>query len=151
MISYFIDGNNVIGKIPSIKILEKKDKQLPREKLSFLVERFFIHKKVKVKLFFDGFQNLPIKVSKIQILYSNNKTADDLIKNEIEKNKTRGNIIVVSSDNNIKEFAKVCGCKILSSEEFILLLEKNNNSGEEEERINNINNVDEFKKLFGVS
>lgn len=151
MVSYFIDGNNVIGKFPSVKILEKKDKQLPREKLSFLIERYFINKKVKVKLFFDGFQNLPIKVSKIQVLYSNNKTADELIKNEIEKNKTRGNITVVSSDNNIKEFAKVCGCKILTSEEFILLLEKNNNSGEEEERIKNINNVDEFKKLFGVS
>lgn len=150
MLQYLIDGNNVIGKSPSIKILEKKDKQLPREKLAFQIERYFFNKKVKVKLFFDGFANLPIKVSNIKIIYSNNKTADELIKNEIENSKSRGAITVVSSDNNIKEFAKVCGCNILISEEFISLLEKNNNFGEEEERIKNINNVDEFKKLFGV-
>lgn len=151
MINYLIDGNNVIGKFPSIKKLEKKDKQLPRERLAFLVDTYFFNKKVKVKLFFDGFENLPIKVSKIKLAYSNNKTADDLIKNEIGKSNSKRNITVVSSDNNIREFAKVCGCKILLSEEFILLLNKNDNSAEEEEIIKKINDVEEFKKLFGVN
>jgi predicted RNA-binding protein with PIN domain len=42
---YIIDGNNLIGKIKSFNQLQKKNKQQCREKLAFLLSRYFSKKK----------------------------------------------------------------------------------------------------------
>ncbi len=107
-------------------------------------------KKAKVTLHFDGFANLPINSQKIKIIYSENKTADHKIKQQIENTKTPKNLIVVSSDNNIKEFARVCSAKVLSSEDFAFEIQKEKNVNEESERIKEINDVEEFKRLFNA-
>ncbi len=150
MLHYIIDGNNLIGKIKHFSSLQKKDKQSTREKLVFYLERYFSSKKAQVTLHFDGFANLPINSQKIKIIYSENKIADQKIKQQIEKSKTPRNLIVVSSDNNIKEFARVCSAKTLSSEDFALEIQKEKNVNEESERIKEINNVEEFKRIFNV-
>lgn len=150
MIKYIIDGNNLIGKIPSLSLLQKKDKQAPREKLTFIVENYFHNKKIKVSLHFDGFENLPIKTYITKIHYSKSKIADKYIKNEIEAEKNRKNLIVVTSDNNIREFAKVCGCEVISSKEFAKLILKKGNDDEEKRRIDSMNDTEWFKKLFNA-
>ncbi len=147
---YIIDGNNVIGKMPELFKLQIKDKQASREKLAFMLEKYFIDKKCKISLHFDGYQNLPLKISKIKIIYSDNLTADDKIKEEIEKSKNRKNVIVVTSDNNLREFARVCSCGNILSEDFGRELYMKKNVNEEEKRIEEINDVEEFKKLFNV-
>lgn len=145
---FIIDGNNLIGKMHNIK---SNDKASEREQLSFILERFFFRKKAKVSLHFDGHKNLPIKVSGIKIFYSENRKADELIKNEIEKANNRKNIILVSSDNNLKEFARVCSCNVLSSEDFINEFSSSQTGDEENKIIESMQkNNDEFKKLFGV-
>ena len=53
MLSYIIDGNNLIGKISSLMSLQKKDKQASREKLVFLLDRYFSQKKANVTLNLD--------------------------------------------------------------------------------------------------
>jgi predicted RNA-binding protein with PIN domain len=58
MKQYIIDGNNLIGKIPSLNILQKKDKQGSREKLAFMVDNYFSQKNAKVFLHFDGHPKL---------------------------------------------------------------------------------------------
>ena len=150
MLHYIIDGNNLIGKIKSFSSLQKKDKQSAREKLTFYLERYFSSKKTKVTLHFDGYENLPIKTQKIIIVYSENKTADQKIKRQIETSNSPKNIIVITSDNNIKEFAKVCSAKTISSEDFNSEIQKEKNENEESERIKEINNVEEFKRIFNV-
>ena len=124
MLHYIIDGNNLIGKIKQIVSLQNKDKQAAREKLAFNIDKYFISKKAKVTLHFDGFENLPIKTQRIKIMYSEDKTADQKIKKQIEDSKSRKQIIVVSSDNNIKEFARVCSAKTISSEDFGFEIQK---------------------------
>lgn len=146
---YIIDGNNLIGKIKSIWNLQKKDKQAAREKLALLIDQFFYEKKVKITLDFDGFENLPIKTSKIRIHYSQNKTADDLIKHQIEMQGNTRVITVISSDSNILQFAKVCHCNVQKSEEFATLLQKRHNVDEKESMKKNIPDS-EIKKLFGL-
>ena len=148
---YIIDGNNLIGKIKNLHSLQQKDKQMSREKLTLILERHFIKEKAKVTLHFDGFENDPIKTSCIKIVYSEKRTADENIKNQIEKSKKRTTITVVSSDNNIREFARVCSCGVIKSEDFAKKLSSSQSGDEEVERIKNIDNPDEFKKLFGVS
>lgn len=147
MLHYIIDGNNLIGKMTDIR---SKDKNSEREKLAFVLERFFGNKKAKVTLHFDGHKNLPIKVSGIKLIYSENRTADEMIKNEIERESNRKNIVLISSDNNLKEFARVCSCAVKNSEDFIRELKASGSEDDEERIIESMKNSDEFKKLFGV-
>jgi predicted RNA-binding protein with PIN domain len=144
---YIIDGNNLIGKNKSLSSLQKKDKQSSREKLAFMIHDYFHDKKIKIYLHFDGYQNLPINVPGIKITYSEKLSADEKIKQQIENSKDYKNILLISSDNNLREFAKVCGCNVISSEEFLQHLNKNQKLNEEQTRIDSISN-DEIKRLF---
>jgi predicted RNA-binding protein with PIN domain len=147
---FIIDGNNLIGKIPPLFRLQKKDGQLSREKLAYILESYFINKRnIKVSLHFDGFMNQVIRVSTIKIIYSGKRTADDEIKHEIENEKNRRNLIIITSDNNILQFARVCGCEVKTSEEFSREIMSRSSEDEEKKREGGINN-DEIKRLFDV-
>lgn len=155
MKTYLIDGNNLIFKIDELKRLQKSDKQKAREKLVFLIEDYFINKKHKVKIFFDGFEARKINSNISKIIYSNAKPADYYIKEEIENARNPKNLIVISSDIEIQSKARVCSAEIINSEIFANeLLNKNNFldvEKSEEEKIKKLQNeMDEFKKLFGA-
>ncbi|HEY6436294.1 MAG TPA: NYN domain-containing protein [Ignavibacteriaceae bacterium] len=147
---YIIDGNNLIGKIKTLNQLHRKNKKQSAEKLAFMMGRFFSDRKATVSLHFDGVQADVIRITGIKIIYSGNVTADEKIKNEIGKNKNPKNIILVTSDSNLAEFGRVCSCQVIKSEAFSNQLSA---SGTDEEnlRIEELNNTDEFKKLFGVN
>lgn len=146
---YIIDGNNLIGKIASIWELQKKDKQASREKLAIVVDGYFLRKKLNVTLHFDGHKNEAIKTTKARINYSGNKTADELIKNEIMNAANPRTICVVSSDHNIMEFARVCGCVVKKSENFASELSRKEDTEDEQKKIEGIDD-NEIRKLFGV-
>jgi predicted RNA-binding protein with PIN domain len=151
MKTYLIDGNNLIGKIPKLFSLQKKDGQSSREQLAFTLERYFSKKKAKFIIHFDGYKNLPIKLSSGKIIYSDNCTADENIKIQIEQAKNRKNISVISSDFSIAQYAKKCSCEVISSEDFAaqMLSEKDNNV--EESIVDSLKKEnEEFKKLFGA-
>ena len=145
---YIIDGNNLIGKINFLHKMQQKDKQHSREKLAFMIDNYFHDKKVKVTIHFDGFENFPIKLNNAKIVYSDSKSADDKIKNQIELAENRKNLVVITSDNNIQEFARVCSCLIIKAEEFARTIQGKIQNDEKDiiEKMNN--NLDEWKKLF---
>lgn len=147
---YIIDGNNLIGKIKSLKQLHKKNKVRSTEQLAIILGRYFGNKNVKVSLHFDGFQSEPIKVSGLKIIYSEKTIADEKIKNEISKSKNPKNITLISSDGNIAEFGRVCSCQTIKSEEFANRLNSSDGIDEEKSRIDEMKNSNEFKRLFGV-
>lgn len=147
---FIIDGNNLIGKIDSLKRIHRKDKKLSRVNLAFILERYFQKKKVIAELFYDGFENEKIKVNGIKICYSDKLTADDMIRKRIEKSNNRKNIIVITSDRNLAEFARVCTCKVYKSEDFAKQIYLHPRTDEEEKRIEEIKDSVEFKKLFGI-
>lgn len=150
MTGYIIDGNNLIGKISSLSKIQKKDKQASREKLALMIERFFHDKKTNVSLHFDGYPGIKINAGKIKLIYSESNTADEKIKNQIEKSKSPGTITVITSDSNLGQFAKVCSCKVIKSEDFARQMNNNNSEKFEQSLIDAMKNDDEFKKLFGV-
>jgi predicted RNA-binding protein with PIN domain len=149
---FIIDGNNLIGKIGSLHKLQQKDKQSSREKLAFILESYFRGKpNNKVSLHLDGFPGQSIKVQNIKIIYSGKKTADDEIKSQIEHDKNPRTIIVISSDRNLKDFASVCCCDWISSEDFAKDIMNRSPEDEEKQRQDELNHDnDEFKKLFGA-
>jgi predicted RNA-binding protein with PIN domain len=150
MKQYIIDGNNLIGKLPSLMILKKKDKQRSREKLAFMIDNYFNQKKAKVFLHFDGHPKESIRINNASIVYSKNLTADEMIKNQVGKSKNPKNIIVITSDNNLTEYARVCSSTVIKCEEFSKDILHPKDSDEEKKRIEEMNNIEEFKKLFGI-
>jgi len=148
MLHYIIDGNNVIGKIPELFRLQKSDKQRSREQLVYLLQKYFANKKLNLTLHFDGFANTPLSLTKGKIIYSENKPADFFIRENIERVKNRKNIILVTSDNELVNFGKACGCTITSSKDFGMTLTKGNSEDEEKSRTEEINDVEEWKRIF---
>lgn len=147
---YIIDGNNLIGKIRTLNQIHKKNKKQSAEKLAYLLGRFFSSKKVSVSLHFDGVQSEIIKVPGLKVIYSGNLTADEKIKHEISKSKNRKTIVLVTSDGNLADFGRVCNCQVIKSEEFSKQLLSSDNYDEEKLRIEELNNISEFKHLFGI-
>jgi predicted RNA-binding protein with PIN domain len=148
---YFIDGNNLIGKIPSLQKKLKSDKVFVREELVVLLDRAFASLNHKVTLFFDGFMNGLINSSKMSIVYSNSRPADLVIKDEIDRSKNPRNIIVVSSDFEVINYSKKCSCESMTCEDFISRFFSKGNEKEELEKIKALEKQnDEFKKLFGI-
>jgi predicted RNA-binding protein with PIN domain len=145
---YIIDGNNLIGKINYLHKMQQKDKQHSREKLALMIDNYFHEKKVKVTIHFDGFENLPIKPNNSKIVYSDSKSADEKIKKQIEITKNRKNLIVTTSDNNIQEFARVCSCLVMKSEEFLRMIERNKIDNEKNIIDKMKNNTEEWRRLF---
>jgi predicted RNA-binding protein with PIN domain len=145
-----IDGNNLIGKIKNLSVLQKRDKITAREKLAFMLNRYYSNKKIKVSLHFDGFKSVSIRTDNISIIYSDEITADEKIKKQIEQAKNSRNIALITSDRNLQQFAKACSCEIISCEDFSKMLGSSRHRGDEQSRIDEMNNVEEFKKLFNA-
>lgn len=146
---YIIDGNNLIGKLKSLWSIQQKDKQLSRIKLVKLLDQYFTSKNVKVSLHLDGFENDVITSSQIKLFYSNNKTADSQIKNEINNSKNPKVIAVVSSDHNLQDYARVNSCTIIKSEDFAKQMNESKKKSDEETIIKSIDD-DEIRRIFGV-
>ncbi|NOX18869.1 MAG: NYN domain-containing protein [Chlorobi bacterium] len=143
---YLIDGNNLIWKIPRLAKLQKSNKQAARDHLIPKLDGKFVTSRTAVTVYFDGFPDGELRSSKVKIKYSNNRPADRLIIEEIERSKNPRTICVVSSDHEIQNLAKVCGAKIIKSEEFFN--DKSNEQIEDEKPKGKIGDVDEWMRLF---
>ncbi|KAF0152467.1 MAG: hypothetical protein FD143_1105 [Ignavibacteria bacterium] len=115
---YIIDGNNLIGKVKSLSAANKKEPQLSREGLVSLLNGFFAGKKCNITLHLDGYANKPLFLSKGKIVYSDKRASDYFIKQEIDQSKNRKLLILVSSDHNLINYAKVNSCSVVKSEDF---------------------------------
>lgn len=146
---YIIDGNNLIGKISDLWKLQKQDRQLSRVKLTKLIDQYFRDRGYKVSLHFDGFETDAIPSSSVKLYYSNNKSADSMIKKEIDHSGKPKTIAVVSSDHSVQNYAKVNSCKVIKSEDFAKSIKRKKTINSEEEISKSISN-DEMKKLFGL-
>ncbi len=148
MINYLIDGNNLIWKIPELAKLQKDEltRFAAREKLIHRLERHFAGKKISVTVFFDGAPHGNFGGG-IKTKYSYEKEADDLIRAAIEKLKTKHTTTVVSSDRKVFDYAKINGCKAMTSEEFSRLLEIEQTKRNNEEIPEELQNQD-WLKIF---
>lgn len=151
MKTILIDGNNLIGKIKNLFALQQKDKQASREQLIFLLEKHFVNQKNKGMVYFDGFQSTVIASNYLKIKYSQSQTADDIIREDISNAKNRKNLIVITSDSALSNFARACSCEVIKSEFYFAQYLQPKTNESETTIIDKLNNqTDEFKKLFGV-
>ncbi len=116
---YVIDGNNLIGFSPDIEY----DAPDSRIRLIDLIKKYQSVKKNNIILVFDGEpENGPHyqKYSnKFRIIYPNyGESADEVIKKLLNEFSTLNDVMVITSDRELKQYAKDKGAKVINSIEF---------------------------------
>lgn len=117
---YLIDGNNLLGFIAPSRFKDLRSKY----DLVLKLRIFQRLKRTRVILVFDGYPNLNLpseyyRGKKFLILFPPpDQNADQVIKETILKQTDLRRFFVVSSDREIKNFARIKGAKALSCEDF---------------------------------
>ncbi|MEO8211252.1 MAG: NYN domain-containing protein [bacterium] len=156
MKTILIDSNNLLHKVPHLKNLFIKDKEGAQLALIESVKANS-NKNEKIIFVFDGFS----KIKKTNVIFSNNISADEVMRKQIENFPDYKKLKVVSSDSGITDLARVCGCEVQKSEDYWNELNKNSSlfegknvnqnyiydKPEKPERMNK-KEMEEFKKYF---
>ena len=113
-----VDGYNVLMQMGlKEKTLEEKRKHF----LSILNKRHRIFGGVMVV--FDGKEEVDDFYRKenldIRVVYTKNESADDCIKSMIQKNKNPKTIVLATDDREVKDFARMHDCQLISSQDLI--------------------------------
>ncbi|MCM8808815.1 MAG: NYN domain-containing protein [Candidatus Omnitrophica bacterium] len=118
---YLIDGLNVI-KSSFIKKYGKKTIEFNKEFLIDILEKYKRkHPSIEITVVFDGGPSSfdIYREKRIKIVFSQDITADEKIREILEKKKSRSSISVVSDDREVQEFTKILGSKSLKVSEFL--------------------------------
>ena len=147
---YIIDGHNLIGKIPGLRLDDPEDEQRLVEMLQEYCQK--VGKQAHV--YFDkaapGQAGANVVGPVTARFVSENDTADNAIARHLKRlGKEAANWTVVSSDNQVRAAAKRARAKILSSPDFAaqLLGSKSKAENVEDDKLNK-DEVDEWMKLF---
>ena len=122
---YIIDGDNVIGSSPDISLEDPK----ARPKLIYIIRKFQENKKNNVTIVFDGMPENGVQREDIGEKFSvryppAGSSADDEIKRILNGFNFYKDVIVVTSDRELRTFAKKKGAKIINSIEFYFELKR---------------------------
>ncbi|PNV74822.1 RNA-binding protein [Leptospira inadai serovar Lyme] len=120
-----VDGFNLIYKFPELEAFMYSDRlREARVGLLRILEAYSSKiKNPNIHVFFDGKKEKGSEVRKdaygnIQVYFSQDLKADDLIKDYIKYSPRPSELFIVSSDQEILLFAKRLGSKTITSEDF---------------------------------
>jgi hypothetical protein len=117
------------------------------------VARLTHRKKFRGTIVFDGakpHEDFGSSRAPIHVVYAAPLSADDKIKSLIEHAPNRAWLVVISSDHEILNFARVCSCTTHTSKYFANMLFETETGGEEKEQSTlSKSQVDEWLRLFG--
>lgn len=126
-----VDGFNLIYKFPELEEYMYSNRlREARVGLLRILEKYSSKlKKPKIHVFFDGKKEKGSEVRKdaygdLQVYFSIDQKADELIKEYIKFAPRPADLFVVTSDREILAFAKRLGSKIILSEEFAEKVER---------------------------
>lgn len=116
MLQFIIDGYNIVHKIKKIK-----DSSTPCNALTVFIYKNKLtgSRNNKVWIIFDGGRP-PYVIDDFQykVLFSGQKSADDLIIDKVRQSKNKKQIVVVSDDRQLVHKVKMLGAGILSVDKF---------------------------------
>ena len=122
-----IDGHNLIGQMQDISLSDPDDEA----KLVKQLRMFGLLARKQITVIFDPnpHDSTPRTYADIQqydsvkVIYAMpGQKADDLIRNLAGKIRDKQGTVVVTSDNAVAKFARACGLKVQSSQDFIKVL-----------------------------
>ena len=118
MLVYIIDGFNVVHKISNLK----KSTTPHVDLINYIRNNKLTgSRNNKVIIVFDGGVNLQAKAVALnfKVLFSLEKSGDDLIELELKKIKNKSQVVVVSDDREIRDFTKTYGAQSMRVLSFI--------------------------------
>jgi len=142
---YLIDGNNLIGRT---KRLSLKRSNCRQQLIDHLIP--FCNKRNKQALvFFDASWEPLRKGQRIEVKFSGpNRTADDPIRRAVEHSTAPKNDCVVSSDNEVYGYTRVCGSQALRCHEFNRLLNEIGHTNANSGKPKDVDDMDYWSKRF---
>lgn len=121
-LQYVIDAYNIINSPSFAPVYHQKLKNPPKTLLEFIIQnRLQGSPRNKVILVFDGYpcaQDCRFSAANCEVIFSGAETADEKIKKIIGNSDTPKNIVLITDDKEVIFFAKSCGSRVLSTEEF---------------------------------
>ncbi|HDN86050.1 MAG: hypothetical protein DRP81_02575 [Candidatus Omnitrophota bacterium] len=118
MLWYIIDGWNLINKLK-----ELKNAPSPCEALLFYIKKNNLtgSKNNKVTVVFDGRSNFAQynRGTDFNVVFSGERSADDVIKKEVSRYRNKKQIVVVSDDWDIINYVKSEGAGFLKVKDFL--------------------------------
>ena len=153
-VHYIVDGYNLIHAIPSLKKTLAHNGETARELLIHSIGQLTHRKKFRCTIVFDGITpNKSPKQSShapVHVIFSSPISADAKMKQMIEHSKNRSLIVIISSDREILNFAKVCSCQTHTSNYFARLLSETNDIvAEKSDAPLTKSQIDDWLKIFG--
>lgn len=143
-----IDGHNLIGKSADIRLSDPKAKELILSKL----DQFQKINNCKTIIVFDGrgFGNFQFyQYGQIEIIYPlEDQTADEVIKNLIDKYRGDSGVKLITSDNDLLNYAKKCKIKSEKSHIFISYFQKTILESSEKNISSDQNNLQSWLDYF---
>ncbi len=122
-LQFVIDGYNIINHPQFGKSANKRTRSPLFALLDVIkTKRLCGSTRNGITIVFDGYINEPQLCQyrdEIKVVFSYDETADEEIKRIIERAKNKKNMVVVSDDREIADFAKISGAKPLSVNEFL--------------------------------
>jgi Predicted RNA-binding protein containing a PIN domain len=153
---YIIDGNNLIGCAPDFSLGDPE----ARGKMVAIIRKFQESRNTKVTVVFDGEpqgseRRNPVN-AKLTVVYPRyGLSADDEIKGMLENGQHAKETVLVTTDRELKSFAKEKGVRTVNSIEFYFTLKKAFVSqGRKEETLKRVNTrvskseVEQWLKIF---
>ncbi len=153
---FIIDGYNALFKIRS---LLRKPYQTREGFIQYIsVSKPFGSIRNRVSVVFDGTLGVVSyqkkSYSPINVIFTKNESADDLIIRMVKAEKNSGEIIVVTDDREVREKTQLLGCSILSVLQFFKDLTKKKETEEKEkpepDSKEGENITEEMKKEWGI-
>ena len=151
---YLIDGHNLIACLPDISLDDPHDEALLVNKL----KGFAASTRKQCAVIFDhglpgGSSSMSTRGVQVTFAAAHHASADDLIKQRINKTNDAPNWIVVSSDHEVLNHARRNRMKCLTSTQFARLLQSSQperkSLGEEIHPTVSEEEIDEFYQAFG--
>lgn len=155
---YVIDGNNLVGCSPDISLKDPN----ARDRVIRIVKRFQENRNNSVVIVFDGAPDAGVRrweeSTKLTVIYpKGGNTADDEIKEILDGFHYFKDVVLVSSDRELKTFAKKKGARTVNSIEFYYELKRFSHihvkREESQKRIEaelSDSEVDQWLKVFGA-
>ena len=151
MRQFILDGHNILHQDKEFKGLLTSPH--PERALQLLIvrsKRVVSGKKSKLTIVFDGFPpgEVPVDAANVQVRFSRDRQADEIIKSLIERSQNQRNLVVVSNDTEIIRYARVYSCSVESPRQFLARISAASpDTGDEKPEAGDIT-VQEWLKIF---
>jgi len=146
---YLIDGHNLIGQTPGLSLADPDDEL----KLIVLLRAYLMRSHKRGTVIFDNGQpggsghwsNHVLEV----VFVRPSRSADDLIRQRLSREKNPGGLTVVSSDQAVVQAAQAARARVQSSAEFARqMTSQPPTSREKQDGIMTKDEIVEWEKLF---